>query len=98
MRHIRAMPMTTLTPTKARSNLSGLLLRALKGEEIGILVQGKIVVLRPVTVTATDYVTTEYGLAPGAWKAVSKKIHAKGKKARETGKAKRFTGNIEDSL
>jgi antitoxin (DNA-binding transcriptional repressor) of toxin-antitoxin stability system len=90
--------MTTLTPTKARSNLSGLLVRALKGEEIGILVQGKIVVLRPVTVTATDYVATEYGLAPGEWKAASKKLHAKGKKVRESGKARRFTGDIEDAL
>jgi antitoxin (DNA-binding transcriptional repressor) of toxin-antitoxin stability system len=92
------MPMTTLTPTKARSNLSDLLLRALKGEEIGILVHGKIVALRPVTVTATDYVSAEYGLAPDEWKAVSKKLHAKGKKNREAGKAKRFTGNIEDAL
>lgn len=90
--------MTTLTPTKARSNLSGLLIRALQGEKIGILVQGKIVVLRPVRGTATDYVAAEYGLAPGEWKTVSKKLHAKGMKARETGKAKRFTGNIEDAL
>jgi hypothetical protein len=41
---------------------------------------------------------TGYGLAPGEWKAVSRKLHAKGKKARENGKAKRFTGNIEDAL
>lgn len=92
------MAMTTLTPTKARSNLSALLGRALKGEEIGILVQGKVVVLRPVTVTATDYVETEYGLSSEEWTAVSRNLHAKGKTARETGKAKRFTGNIEDAL
>ena len=43
MRHISAMSMLTLTPTAARGNLSELLRRALKGDDIGIVVDGKIV-------------------------------------------------------
>ena len=46
--------MTTLTPTQARVNLSALLSRALKGEDIGILHQGKVIALRQVAVTSTD--------------------------------------------
>ncbi|MDD5350611.1 MAG: hypothetical protein PHQ12_10405 [Chthoniobacteraceae bacterium] len=90
--------MTTLTPTQARVNLSALLSRALKGEDIGILHQGKIIALRQVNVTSTDYVEAEYGLSTEEWGRVTSKLHEKGKKARATGKAKRFTGNIEDAL
>jgi antitoxin (DNA-binding transcriptional repressor) of toxin-antitoxin stability system len=90
--------MMTLTPTQARVNLSALLSRALKGEDIGILHQGKIIALRQVHVTSTDYVETEYGLSTEEWGRVTSHLNEKGKKARRTGKAKRFTGNIEDAL
>ena len=91
-------PMTTLTPTQARVNLSALLSRALKGEDIGILHHGKIIALRQVEVTSTDYVGTEYGLSTEEWGHVTSNLHEKGKTALKTGKAKRFTGNIEDAL
>jgi len=90
--------MTTLTPTQARVNLSALLSRALKGEDIGILHQGKVIALRQVAVTSTDYVETEYGLSSEEWGRASRNLHEKGEKACRTGKAKRFTGNIEDAL
>jgi len=90
--------MTTLTSTNARANLSGLLRRALKGEDIGILIEGRVVALRPVNVTSTDYVESEYGMNTEAWEATAKNLHEKGKAARQSGKAKRFTGNIEDAL
>ena len=41
------MSMLAFTPTAARGNLSELLRRALKGDDIGIVVDGKIVALRP---------------------------------------------------
>lgn len=88
----------TLTPTQARANLSALLSRALKGEDIGILHHGKIVALRQVEVTSTDYVESEYNLSTEEWEHVTKNLHEKGKKARKTGTAKRFSGNIEDAL
>ena len=90
--------MTTLTPTQARVNLSDLLSRALKGEDIGILHQGKIIALRQVEVTSTDYVETEYGIASEEWRRVTRNLHEKGKTARHHSKAKRFTGNIEEAL
>lgn len=90
--------MTTLTPTQARVNLSDLLSRALNGEDIGILHHGKIIALRQVEVTSTDYVATEYGLSSEEWGRATKNLHEKGKTARRNGKAKRFTGNIEDAL
>jgi antitoxin (DNA-binding transcriptional repressor) of toxin-antitoxin stability system len=90
--------MITLTATNARANLSGFLRRALKGEDIGIMIEGRVVALRPVNVTSTDYVEAEYGLDTQEWETTAKNLHEKGKAARQTGKAKRFTGNIEDAL
>lgn len=58
--------MQTLTPAKARKNLSTLLSRAVAGGDIGILdaASGQIVALRPVHVYADDYAWTEYGFPP----------------------------------
>jgi len=55
--------MKTLTVTDARKNLSGWLRRAGEGEEIGIIDGGQIFALRPVSVTATDYMEAEYDLS-----------------------------------
>lgn len=58
--------MQTLTPAKARKNLTTLLSRAVAGEDIGILdaASGQIVALRPVQVYSDDYAWTEYGFTP----------------------------------
>jgi antitoxin (DNA-binding transcriptional repressor) of toxin-antitoxin stability system len=90
--------MTTTTPTQVRVNLSGLLKRALAGDDIGIVYNGQIIALRPVRVSSTDYVESEYGLSPEEWSRAAKNLHAKAQKALKTGQAKRFTGNIEDAL
>jgi antitoxin (DNA-binding transcriptional repressor) of toxin-antitoxin stability system len=87
--------MTTLTPTSARVNLSRLLVRALQGEDIGIVVQGKIVALRPVTVESTDYATREYGVTLAELKGFEKRVHAKIQKKRKAGKLRDFRGDIE---
>ncbi len=47
--------MTTLSPTRARANLTSLLKRAANGEDIGILHGDKVIALRPVTVHSDDY-------------------------------------------
>ena len=90
--------MTTLTPTQARINLSSVLRRALKGDDIGIVVGGKIVALRPVEVISQDYAEKEYGIPAPQMKTIARKLHAKAKKARAKGKAKVFTGDIEALL
>jgi antitoxin (DNA-binding transcriptional repressor) of toxin-antitoxin stability system len=90
------MSMTTLTPTNARANLSGLLRRALKGEDIGIVVEGKIVALRPVMVESTDYAAREYGATATELKRFEERIHGKVQKDRKAGKLHEFTGDIEE--
>jgi len=89
------MSMLTLTPTDARSNLSSLLRKALKGEDIGIVVDGKIVALRPVEVEAMDYATREYGVTDAELERFEKRVHGQAKKARQEGKLRTFTGDLE---
>jgi antitoxin (DNA-binding transcriptional repressor) of toxin-antitoxin stability system len=90
--------MTTITPTQARVNLSSVLRRALKGDDIGIVVAGQIVALRPVEILSRDYAEREYGLNRTEMKAIARKLHAKAQKARRTGKSKIFKGDIEALL
>ena len=54
--------MHTLTVTAARAQLGHWLARAVRGEEIGVVVGAQIVALRPVPIQAADYLETEYGL------------------------------------
>ena len=89
------MSMTTLTPTQARVNLSRLLRRALKGEDIGIVVEGKIVALRPITVESTDYAMREYGATESELRDFEKRTHEKIEKDRKAGKLHEFTGDLE---
>jgi antitoxin (DNA-binding transcriptional repressor) of toxin-antitoxin stability system len=89
------LSMTTLTPTNARANLSRLLRRALKGDDIGIVLDGKIIALRPVTVESTDCAAAGYGATAAEMTRFEKKVHAKIKKDRKAGKLHEFTGDIE---
>ena len=95
MRHFSGMSMLTLTPTAARGNLSNLLRRALKGDDIGIVVDGKIIALRPVEVESTDYAMREYGATAGELNQFEQRIHGQIEKARKKGKLHDFTGDIE---
>lgn len=90
--------MITITPTAARSNLSQLLRQALKGADIGIVVDGKIVALRPVTVESTDYAMREYGATAAELESFEKRTHGKVTKARKEGKLHEFSGDIEALL
>ena len=90
--------MQTLTPTKARANLSTLLQQAIDGKEIGIVCNGRVVALRPVEVTATDYALVEYGLAKEEVSTIAANLHAKAKKAIQGRKARTFTGDIEEAM
>ena len=95
MRHCWRMSMTTLSPTSARANLSALLRRALKGDDIGIVLDGKIIALRPVTVESTDYAAREYGATASELTAFEKRTHEKIAKDRKAGKLHEFSGDIE---
>jgi hypothetical protein len=67
---------TKLSASEASRDLNGLLARALKGENIGIECEGRIIVLQPVT-TFED-ATGEYRLEPEqverAFESISKAV------------------------
>jgi len=77
--------MQTITVTAARAQLGHWLARAVRGEEIGVIVGAQIIALRPVPIQAADYMETEYGLtreeashAAARLKAETQKAKAKG--------------------
>ena len=90
--------MTTLTITKARANLSELLEKAKRGEDIGIVSGDQIVALRPVTVTSDDYAWREYGATPAELALFEKRMEQKIVDERKRGKSRRFSGNLEKDL
>jgi antitoxin (DNA-binding transcriptional repressor) of toxin-antitoxin stability system len=77
--------MQTLTVTQARKNLSKWLRRATDGEEIGIVNGADIIALRPVVVTAADYMETEYQMTTGDADAAAARVLAKAAKERRDG-------------
>jgi len=88
--------MKTLTITEGRGRLGHWLKKASQGEDIGFVVDGKIVALRPVEVVSTDYALQEYGLTPKETAAAEKRINAEIKSARARGELTRFTGSKDD--
>jgi antitoxin (DNA-binding transcriptional repressor) of toxin-antitoxin stability system len=98
MRHISVMSMLTLTPTAARGNLSQLLRRALRGDDIGIVVDGKIVALRPVAVESMDYAMREYGATAAELEQFEIRTHGQIEKARKDATLRDFNGDIEAIL
>jgi antitoxin (DNA-binding transcriptional repressor) of toxin-antitoxin stability system len=90
--------MTTLAPTQARVNLTSVLRQALRGDDIGIVVRGKVVALRPVEVVSRDYAESEYGLTRAQMRRIGKKLVAKAEKDMRAGKSKTFHGDIEALL
>ncbi len=90
--------MTTLSPTQARSNLTGWLKKAAAGEDIGILYGDKVIALRTVKVEATDYAEKEYGVTKAELTRFAKRMDAQIKRNRKAGKFKTYTGDIEALL
>jgi antitoxin (DNA-binding transcriptional repressor) of toxin-antitoxin stability system len=90
--------MTTLSPTQARVNLSSLLKRAAKGEDIGILHGDTVIALRPVTVHADDYALREYGVTEQELNRFVKNVDRQINRERKTGRIKRYSGNLEADL
>ncbi|MEX0775399.1 MAG: hypothetical protein WD042_06755 [Phycisphaeraceae bacterium] len=86
--------MKTLSITEGRQNLGVWLKRALRGEDVGFLVDGQVVALRPVGVHSDDYVLQEYDVsekqAQRAFRAVRTEVRA----ARKSGRSKSFTGKL----
>jgi antitoxin (DNA-binding transcriptional repressor) of toxin-antitoxin stability system len=90
--------MTTLSPTQARVNLSSLLKRAARGEDIGILHGDQVIALRPVTIHADDYALREYGVEEQDLDRFVKRADRQINREHKTGKIKKYSGNLEADL
>jgi antitoxin (DNA-binding transcriptional repressor) of toxin-antitoxin stability system len=92
--------MKTLSITEARANLSAVLERAKKGEEIGIISGNKIVQLKPIEVVPWEesYLNQEYGVKPEEWERFRKSQDKMREAARRKGQLKYFSGDIEKDI
>jgi antitoxin (DNA-binding transcriptional repressor) of toxin-antitoxin stability system len=90
--------MTTLSPTKARANLTSWLKAAVQGEDVGILYGDHVVALRPVVVESADYALREYGATAEDLRRTAAKAHDEIEKDRKAGRLHRFEGDIGQLL
>ncbi len=90
--------MTTLSPTQARINLSSLLKRAAKGEDIGILHGDQVIALRPVTVHSDDYALQEYAMTEKQLARFAKRMDQEITREYKSGAVKRYSGDLEADL
>ena len=88
--------MKTLTITEGRGRLGYWLKKAVLGEDVGFVFEGKIVALRPVEVHSADYALREYGLTEAEMKKAAQRIHKELKAARKRGEVTKFTGSLND--
>ena len=86
--------MKTLSVTEGRQNLGRWLKRALHGEDVGFLMDGRVVALRPVEVHSEDYVLHEYGVTEKQAEKAHRMVKTEIKKARAAGAMKPFTGKL----
>ena len=88
--------MKTLAVTTARQKLGYWLKRALDGEDIGIVMDGEVIGLRPVEVISADYTLREYGLTQREAGVAAKRIAREVREARRHGETRQFTGSADD--
>lgn len=77
--------MQTLTVTAARAQLGHWLARAVRGEEIGVIVGAQVVALRPVPIQAADYMETEYALTTAEADRAVARMKAETRQAKAAG-------------
>ena len=86
--------MKTLAITTARQKLGYWLKRALAGEDIGIVVDGRIIGLRPVEVISSDYALQEYGVSEAQLKRAADHVEREVAAARKRGRLVQFEGKL----
>ena len=86
--------MKTLSVTEGRQNLGVWLKRALQGEDVGFVIDGRVVALRPVEVDSTDYLLQQYGATEQQAERAYEAVKAEVRTARKTGQSKPFTGKL----
>ena len=92
--------MKNVTVTEARANLSAVLERAKKGEDIGIVSGNQVIQLKPVEVVPWEesYLCPEYRVTPEEWKRFKKRQAKKYQEAGRAGTLKYFSGDIEKDI
>jgi antitoxin (DNA-binding transcriptional repressor) of toxin-antitoxin stability system len=85
--------MKTLWVTAGRSKLGHWLKRAIAGEDIGIVVDGVVVALRPTGKISEDYALREYGVTQDEAAAATARISKDISSARKRRQVKLFTGS-----
>lgn len=88
--------MKTLTITEGRGRLGYWLKKAAAGEDIGFILEDKIIALRPVGVHSDDYALQEYGLTEAEMKVAAKRIRRSIAAERRRGTIRPFTGKADD--
>ncbi len=86
--------MKTLTVTAARQNLAVWLKKTLRGEDIGVVIDGAVVAFRPVKVYSEDYATQEYGVTPEELDRFAKRADRELDADRKAGRLKKFSGKL----
>ena len=86
--------MKTLSVTEGRQNLGAWLKRALQGEDVGIVMDGQVIALRPVEVFSGDYVLQEYGASEKQAERAYKSVKADVRKSHASRRTKPFTGTL----
>ena len=87
--------MKTLTVTAARQNLGGWLKRTLRGEDVGVMIDGEVVAFRPVKVFSEDYAEHEYGVNGAALDKFAERVNKELDAERAAGKLQPFTGKLK---
>ncbi len=87
--------MKTLTVTAARQNLGGWLKRTLRGEDVGVMIDGEVVAFRPVKVFSEDYAEHEYGVNGAALDEFAERVNKELDAERAAGKLQPFTGKLK---
>ena len=87
--------MKTLTVTAARQNLGSWLKKTLKGEDIGVMIDGAIVAFRPVKVYSEDYAEQEYGVSGEELDKFAQAVNQELDADRKAGRLVPFTAKLK---
>ena len=87
--------MKTLTVTAARQNLGAWLKKTLRGEDIGVMIDGSIVAFRPVKVYSEDYAELEYGATAEDLNKFAEAANRELDADRKARRLKPFTGKLQ---
>jgi len=88
--------MKTLSVTAGRAKLGYWLRQALRGQDIGVVLDGAVIAFRPVEVLSGDYALREYGLTESEAAKAGRAIHRQLNAALKRGELKPFTGSPRD--